>query len=112
MSLFENKNSAEDIDPKPAKRRGIVTSLAIAAAVLVGGGTTFVSHQSTPEGSEPASAVEILPGCPVMYIYPSDGSTRKVIVPEQSNCTEENAGRVMEVRMNASNEPVVTEYHR
>lgn len=112
MSHFENTKNAEDNETKPSKLRGTLTSVAIAVVVLVGGGATFVSNQTTPENSEPANAVEILPACPVMYIYPSDGSERKVIIPEQSSCTEENAGRVMEVRMSAANEPVVTEYHR
>lgn len=108
MSHFEDTKNAEDNEPKPSKLRSALISVAIAAVVLFGGGATFVSNQTAPENAGPANAVEILPACPVMYIYPSDGSARKVIVPEQSNCTEENAGRVMEVRVNESGQASVT----
>lgn len=109
MTFSGNRKSLKHEDPyavKTVKNGLIFASFVLAVAIWIIGLPVLTAQP------EPATAVERNPSCPVIYIYPSDGSERKVVVPEQSNCTEENAGKVTEVRMSNTDRPTVTHYVR
>lgn len=104
---FSRKSKHEDpYAVKTLKNGFIFASFVLAVAIWIIGLPTLMSQP------EPVQSVERNPACPVIYIYPSDGSERKVVVPEQSNCTEENAGKVTEVRMSDTARPTVTHHIR